>query len=80
VRRRRSGWGGRWTPTGCETCRTPLTSQNRASIEADLWAFVQERLDVPRDELVRQGEQAIRSYDPCISCAPHFLDLTMEES
>jgi coenzyme F420-reducing hydrogenase alpha subunit len=23
-------------------------------------------------------EQAIRSYDPCISCATHFLDLTVE--
>jgi sulfhydrogenase subunit alpha len=56
------------------------TSQNQASIEADLRAFVQKRLDVPRGELVRQCEQAIRNYDPCISCATHFLDLTMEES
>jgi coenzyme F420-reducing hydrogenase alpha subunit len=57
----------------------PPTSQNQASIEADLRAFVQERLDLPRAELVRQCEQAIRNYDPCISCATHFLDLTMEE-
>ena len=57
----------------------PPTSQNQPSIEADLRAFVQERLDLPRDELVRQCEQAIRNYDPCISCATHFLDLTMEE-
>ena len=27
-----------------------------------------------------QGEQAIRNYDPCISCATHFLDLTVERS
>jgi coenzyme F420-reducing hydrogenase alpha subunit len=58
----------------------PPTSQNQASIESDLRAFVQERLDLPRDELVRQCEQAIRNYDPCISCATHFLDLTMEET
>jgi coenzyme F420-reducing hydrogenase alpha subunit len=58
----------------------PPTSQNQASIEADLRAFVQERLDLPRAELVRQCEQAIRNYDPCISCATHFLDLTMEET
>jgi len=57
----------------------PPTSQNQPSIEADLRAFVQDRLDLPRDELVRQCEQAIRNYDPCISCATHFLDLTVEE-
>jgi sulfhydrogenase subunit alpha len=57
----------------------PPTSQNQPSIEADLRAFVQPRLDLPREELVRQCEQAIRNYDPCISCATHFLDLTMEE-
>jgi coenzyme F420-reducing hydrogenase alpha subunit len=57
----------------------PPTSQNQPSIEADLRAFVQARLDLPRDELIRQCEQAIRNYDPCISCATHFLDLTMEE-
>jgi sulfhydrogenase subunit alpha len=57
----------------------PPTSQNQASIEADLRAFVQGHLDLPRDELVCQCEQAIRNYDPCISCATHFLDLTMEE-
>jgi sulfhydrogenase subunit alpha len=57
----------------------PPTSQNQPSIEADLRAFVQERLDLPRNELIRQCEQAIRNYDPCISCATHFLDLTIEE-
>ena len=57
----------------------PPTSQNQRSIEADLRVFVQDRLELPRDELVRQCEQAIRNYDPCISCATHFLDLTMEE-
>ena len=56
----------------------PPTSQNQPSIEADLRAFVQERLDLPRDELIRQCEQAIRNYDPCISCATHFLDLTVD--
>jgi coenzyme F420-reducing hydrogenase alpha subunit len=31
-------------------------------------------------ELTRQCEQAIRNYDPCISCATHFLDLTVERT
>ena len=58
---------------------TPPTSQNQASIENDLRAFVQPRLHLPHAELVAQCEQAIRNYDPCISCATHFLDLTVEE-
>jgi coenzyme F420-reducing hydrogenase alpha subunit len=58
----------------------PPTSQNQPSIEADLRAYVQDRLDLDHDELTRQCEQAIRNYDPCISCATHFLDLTVESS
>ena len=58
----------------------PPTSQNQASIEADLRAFVAPRLDLPHEELTRQCEQVIRNYDPCISCATHFLDLTVDTS
>ena len=55
----------------------PPTSQNQASIETDLRGFVQARLHLDTEELTRQCEQAIRNYDPCISCATHFLDLTV---
>jgi coenzyme F420-reducing hydrogenase alpha subunit len=58
----------------------PPTSQNQASIENDLRGFVQARLHLDSEELTRQCEQAIRNYDPCISCATHFLDLTVEEA
>ena len=58
----------------------PPTSQNQPSIEADLREYVQARLHLDRDELTRQCEQAIRNYDPCISCATHFLDLTVEST
>jgi sulfhydrogenase subunit alpha len=58
----------------------PPTSQNQAAIEADLRAFAQARIDLDDAELSRQCEQAIRNYDPCISCAAHFLDLTVERS
>ncbi|HEY5185793.1 MAG TPA: Ni/Fe hydrogenase subunit alpha [Actinomycetes bacterium] len=58
----------------------PPTSQNQPSIEADLRGFVQDRLDLPDDELTRQCEQAIRNYDPCISCATHFLDLHVDRT
>ena len=58
----------------------PPTSQNLASMELDLRAFVQPRLSLDDEELTRQCEQAIRNYDPCISCATHFLDLTVERA
>jgi sulfhydrogenase subunit alpha len=56
----------------------PPTSQNQAAIEADLAAFAPSVLDLPRAEATHRLEQLIRSYDPCISCATHFLDLRIE--
>jgi sulfhydrogenase subunit alpha len=56
----------------------PPTSQNQSALELDLTAFVQQHLDLPTDELTLRCEQAIRNYDPCISCATHFLDLEVE--
>jgi coenzyme F420-reducing hydrogenase alpha subunit len=35
-------------------------------------------VQLPDDELKWRLEQAIRNYDPCISCATHFLDLRVE--
>jgi len=58
----------------------PPTSQNQAAIERDLRQFVQVRLDLADEQLARQCEQAIRSYDPCISCATHFLDLHVDRT
>jgi sulfhydrogenase subunit alpha len=58
----------------------PPTSQNQAGIERDLFQFVEHNLGLEDDELGRRAEQVIRSYDPCISCATHFLDLTVERT
>jgi sulfhydrogenase subunit alpha len=55
----------------------PPTSQNQPAVEADLTEFVQRNLELDRDELTLRCEQAIRNYDPCISCATHFLDLDL---
>lgn len=55
----------------------PPTSQNQASIERDLFHFVEENLGLDDHELGRRAEQVIRNHDPCISCATHFLDLTV---
>jgi coenzyme F420-reducing hydrogenase alpha subunit len=56
----------------------PPTSQNQKMVEEDLRRFVGERLDLPDKELTWQCEQAVRNYDPCISCATHFLNLRIE--
>ena len=55
----------------------PPTSQNQARIEQDLLEFVRPRVDLPDDRLQWECEQAIRNYDPCISCSTHFLKLDM---
>ena len=56
----------------------PPTSQNQATIEADLRDLVAEQIDLPDAELGWRCEQAIRNYDPCISCAAHFLRLDVD--
>jgi coenzyme F420-reducing hydrogenase alpha subunit len=58
----------------------PPTSQNQAAIEDDLRQFVQSRLHLDDHRLTHECERAIRNYDPCISCATHFLDLTVERA
>jgi len=58
----------------------PPTSQNQASIEADLRGFLAGNLELEDDRLRHLCEQAIRNHDPCISCATHFLDLTVERA
>lgn len=53
------------------------TSQNQKRIEDDLRAYAPELVASPLDEATWKCEQAIRNYDPCISCAAHFLKLTV---
>ncbi len=55
----------------------PPTSQNQPSIEADLMAVASAMIDAPDDQIRDRCEQAIRNYDPCISCSTHFLKLTV---
>jgi coenzyme F420-reducing hydrogenase alpha subunit len=56
----------------------PPTSQNQPTIEEDLRAFVGAWLDLPEDALRWRCEQTVRNYDPCISCATHFLRLEVD--
>ncbi|MGI9646972.1 MAG: Ni/Fe hydrogenase subunit alpha [Acidimicrobiia bacterium] len=56
----------------------PPTSQNQPTIEADLFDLISANLALSDESLTWQCEQAIRNYDPCISCATHFLDLRID--
>jgi len=56
----------------------PPTSQNQSGIEEDLKHFVEENIRLSTDKLTWQCEQLIRNYDPCISCATHYLKLKIE--
>jgi sulfhydrogenase subunit alpha len=56
----------------------PPTSQNQKSMEADLAQFAGRFLDLPDEELTWRLEQALRNYDPCISCATHCVKVRVE--
>ncbi len=56
----------------------PPTSQNQARIEQSLSSVVAAYVALGDEQLHLRCEQAVRSYDPCISCATHFLRLEIE--
>ncbi len=56
----------------------PPTSQNQKTIESDLCDFVYNNISLSDKELTWHCEQTIRNYDPCISCATHFLKLDID--
>ena len=58
----------------------PPTSQNQLRIEEDLRLLIPTIIELSDDEMRHHLEQAIRNYDPCISCATHFLDLRVIRS
>lgn len=58
------------------------TGQNQINIEADMRRLLEELLpDDPSQEKIRfELEKLIRAYDPCMSCASHFLKVNIEEN
>jgi coenzyme F420-reducing hydrogenase alpha subunit len=58
----------------------PPTSQNQPTIEDDLRDLATRYVDLPDDRLRWKCEQSIRNYDPCISCATHFLKLQVDRA
>jgi len=51
------------------------TNQNHANIQKDFEKFVPEFMDQGEDVLRHGLEMLVRSYDPCISCSAHYLDI-----
>lgn len=58
----------------------PPTSQNQKTIELDLHGVVENNLNLSNEDLTLLCEQTIRNYDPCISCATHFLKLERRDA
>jgi coenzyme F420-reducing hydrogenase alpha subunit len=55
------------------------TGQNQITIELDLKQYIEEHLDMEKEVLSLECEKIIRAYDPCMSCASHFLKLNWKE-
>jgi coenzyme F420-reducing hydrogenase alpha subunit len=56
----------------------PPSAQNQTLMERDIRQLVTGRTDRPTSELTALCERAVRNYDPCISCATHFLRVHIE--
>ncbi len=56
----------------------PPTSQNQGQLERDLAAFLPGVLHLADADIGRRCEHLIRNYDPCISCATHFLRVKID--
>ena len=53
------------------------TNQNHANIQLDMEKLVPEMMEAGKSEaeIELALEMLVRSYDPCISCSTHYLDV-----
>jgi sulfhydrogenase subunit alpha len=51
------------------------TGQNQIGIERSIHEYVQQNVEKSKEELNFEIQKIIRAYDPCMSCATHFLKL-----
>jgi coenzyme F420-reducing hydrogenase alpha subunit len=56
------------------------TGQNQIGIEEAIKQYFMEHRTDSRESLTLAAERIIRAYDPCMSCASHFLKVTWDES
>ncbi len=57
---------------------TTPTTQNLQNMEDNIRAFMPSLLDRNKETIQLEIEKLIRAYDPCISCATHFLEIVWE--
>jgi len=55
------------------------TNQNNNTVEQDLKQFIPGLLDLPQEKANLEIEKVVRAYDPCISCATHFLKVNWKK-
>ncbi len=55
------------------------TSQNLKQLEEDIKTLLEKIIHKKNNEIRLEVEKLIRAYDPCISCATHFLTLDIEK-
>ncbi|MDD5502036.1 MAG: Ni/Fe hydrogenase subunit alpha [Candidatus Thermoplasmatota archaeon] len=55
------------------------TAQNLRNIEEDMVAYLPQLMDKTREEICHAAEMTVRAYDPCISCATHFLEVEFKD-
>ena len=52
------------------------TNQNTGNIEYDMMKLIPEILDKTEEEVTLKAEMLVRSYDPCISCSTHLIQIS----
>ena len=57
----------------------PPTAQNLPRIEADLFILAPKLVEMDHEKATLSAEHLVRSYDPCISCATHFLKVKVDD-
>jgi len=55
------------------------TGQNQIGIEEGLHQYIQDHLEKGQDQLAGDAERIVRAYDPCMSCASHFLKVKWQK-
>lgn len=55
------------------------TQQNQIGMEKSVVQLVEQNIDKSRNEIEYGIEKLIRAYDPCMSCASHFLKINWQQ-
>jgi coenzyme F420-reducing hydrogenase alpha subunit len=55
------------------------TAQNLKCIETDVKQLIPKLLGNSHEKIISGIEELIRSYDPCISCSTHFLEVNWDD-